>query len=135
MLLGADITGYYKRIAHRLWKFGNLLACTIAHHLVHDLLPPFFAQSQLLQCLIEAWAGIGELEVLAVIVDVTVISECKDGFTSIAFTTGDGGNRACRCDGGLRGIADAMLLDAIHDQIPIHIWSVPIMLKQDQRLR
>ena len=55
------------------------------------------------------------------IVDMTNIGQRKDRLAAIAFATGDGGNRAGRRDGGLGGIADAMLLDAICNRIPIRL--------------
>src|SRR4030095_2698700 len=111
------------------------LACALTHHLLDDLLPLLFAEPQLLERLIEARAGIRELEVLAVVVDVADIRQRKDGFTAIAFTASDGGNRAGRCDGGLRGIADAMFLDSIDHRIPTHRGPAPVMLELYLSLR
>ena len=98
-----------------------MLAGAFAHHPLDNFLPLLFAEPELLQRLIEARAGIGELQILAVIVDVADIGQREDGFTAIAFTTSDGGDGASRSDGGLRGIADAVLLDALDDRIPLDL--------------
>ena len=118
MFLGGDIRRDHERIAHSLRNFLDVLAGAFAHHLLDDLLPLLFAETQLLQRLIEARAGIGEFQILAVVVDVADIGQREDRFTAIAFTACDGGDGAGRGDGGLRGIADAVLLDAVSRSHP-----------------
>ncbi len=59
------------------------------------------------QRLLEQRAGIGQLQILAVVIDMPDISQGKDRLTAIAFAAGDGGNRPGGGDGGLGSVADA----------------------------
>ena len=77
------------------------------------------------QSLLEQRAGIGELQVLAVVVDMADISQRKDRLAAIAFATGHGGNGAGGGDGGLGGIADAISADASLRSPPNPGWDGP----------
>src|SRR5258708_28618715 len=135
MLLGSDICCDHKYSAYSLRDLLDVLAGATVHHLLVNHMPYRFAKPQFLQGLIEARAGVGEPEVLAVIVHMAIICQRKDGFTAIAFTACHGGNRACRRDCGLRGVTDAMLFDSIYDIFPADFGTRPVMLELDQRLR
>ena len=72
-------------------------------------------------------AGIGQLQVFAVIVDVADIGQRKDRFAAVAFAAGHRGDRAGGGDGGLGGVADAVALDAGDDAGPIQCRAVPVV--------
>ena len=135
MFLGGNVTGDHERITHRLRNFEDVLAGAFAHHLLHDLLAFLFAQAELLQRFIEARAGVGQFQVLAVIVDVPDIRQREDGFTAVAFTTGDSGDGPGRRNRGLGCIANAVLFDALHHRIPLDLGSAPVILIVSQRRR
>ena len=87
-----------------------------------------FAETGFDERLLEHGAGVGELEILAVVVDVADVGQGEDGFTAVAFTAGDGGDGAGGGDGGLGGVADAVALDAFDDRLPIQVGAVPVLL-------
>ncbi len=133
MLLGGDIARNHKGIAHRLRKFRNVLAGAIAHHLLHNFLPLLFAEAELLESLIKARAGIGQFQILAVIVDVTDIRQREDGLAAIAFTTSHSGDCASGRDGSLSRIADTMTFNSAGNRLPLNHGPVPVMLIGCQR--
>ena len=64
-----------------------------------------------MQSLLEQRAGVGELQILAVVIDMADVSQGEDRFAAVAFTAGDGGDGAGGGDGGLGGVADAVLAE------------------------
>jgi hypothetical protein len=59
--------------------------------------------------LFEQRAGVGQLQVFAVVVDVADVGQGEDRLAAVAFAAGHGGDRAGGGDGGLGGVADAVL--------------------------
>ena len=79
------------------------------------------------KCCFEGGAGIGQGEILAVIIDVAHIGQGKDRFAAVTFAAGDGGDRPGGGDGGLGGVADAVFQDAVRDAGPIDDRAVPVV--------
>ena len=79
------------------------------------------------QGLLEERAGVGQLQVLAVVVDVADVGQGEDRFAAVAFAAGDGGDGAGGGDGGLGGVADAVLVDAADDVVPIQRRAAPVV--------
>ena len=76
------------------------------------LLPGLIIAACVLQSLVKQGTGISKLQVFAVVIDMTDISQGKNRFTAISFTSSHRGNRPGRCDGRLGGIPDAKLFNA-----------------------
>ncbi len=91
-----------------------------------------FIQTGLDQGCLEQRAGIGQLQILPIIIDMADISQGKDRLAAIAFAAGHGGNRPGGRNRGLGGIADAVLPDALHSLLPIHFRTTPIPLYKAQ---
>ena len=59
--------------------------------------------------LFELRAGVGQLQVFAVVVDVADVGQGEDRLAAVAFAAGHGGDGAGGGDGGLGGVADAVV--------------------------
>ena len=70
-------------------------------------------------------AGVGELQVLALVVDVADVGQGKHRLAAVAFAAGHRGDGAGGRDGGLGGVADAVLPDAAHDLVPVDRRAAP----------
>ncbi len=128
VLLGGDISADDEDLFHLRRDILHVLAGAIAHGLVDDLLAVKFAEAGFDESLLEHRAGVVELEILAVVVDVADVGEGKDRLAAVAFTAGDGGNGAGGGNGGLGSVADAVTLDAFHDGLPVEVGTVPVLL-------
>ncbi len=120
VLLGGDVLPRRRRCA-ATWAgiSGTSWQVPSCHHLLDDLLAGLVVQPGCDQGALEQRAGIGQLQVLAVVVDVADVGQGEDRLAAVAFAAGHGGNGAGRGDGGLGGVADAMLADALDDGVPI----------------
>ena len=112
-------------VANGLRELRDVLAGPVAHDLLDDLLTLLFAETQFPQARRRTGAGIGQLQVLAIIVDVARVGERKDGFASIAFAASDRGDGAGRRDGGLGRIPNAVASNAGDHRIPVKLRSAP----------
>ncbi len=135
VLLGGDIRADHEDFLDVLGHLFHILAGTLLHGAVDDILAVEFAEAGFNERLLEHGAGVGELEVLPVVIDVADVSEGEDGFTAVAFTAGDGGDGAGGGDSGLGGVADAVALDAFGDVLPIEVGAVPVLLVLKGRYR
>ena len=128
VLLGGDIRADHEDFLDAGGDVIDILAGAVLHGAVDDILAVHFGEAGFDERLLEHGAGVGELEILAVVVDVADVSQGEDGFTAVAFTAGDGGDGAGGGNGGLGGVADAVALDALDDRLPIQVGAVPVLL-------
>ena len=82
---------------------------------------PAFSNAEL-----EARAGIGQLQILAIVIDMAHICQGKYRLAAVAFASCHRGNRPGRSHGGLGSIADAIFLDSFQNPVPIQLWPAPI---------
>ncbi len=110
----------------------------LAGALTHDLLDHFLtfllAQPGPFQRFFETRAGVGQLQVFSVVVDMPDVSQREDRFAAIALATGDRRDGAGRRDGGLGSVADAVLPDAALYRLPLDLRPAPGMLIGSQCL-
>ncbi len=111
-----------------------MLAGALFHNLLDHLLADVIIQTGAHQGLLEQRAGIGKLQIPAVVVDVTDISQGKDRFAAIALAARHGGNCTGRGDCCLGGVADAMLFNPADDLFPIDRRAAPIAAVRLQSL-
>ena len=135
MFLGCNITGYHEYIPDRFGQRENILAGAMLHDLFDDLLAGFPNQASFFESQAETRAGIGQLQIPALVVNVPDIGQGEDRLTAVAFTTSHRGNGAGRSNGGLGGVTNAEFLDAFQDIIPIHQRATPVTLVRSKRLR
>ncbi len=133
VLPGADVGADGEDVAH-FWRDRlDGLAGAFLHHAVEDVLAVHLADAGVDERLLKGGAGVGELEVLAVVVDVADVGEGEDRLAAVAFTAGDGGDGAGGRHGGLGGVADAVAADALGDQAPVDGRASPVLLGFDER--
>ena len=111
VFLGGDILRDHEHLANSLRDCLQILARTVLQDLFDDCLAGFLVQTTFGQGLLEERAGIRQLQIVAVIVDVADICQGEDRFAAITFTACDGGNRPGRRDRGLGSVADSILSD------------------------
>ena len=127
MLFRRDVRRNDKRVADSGGHVGHVLARAFEHHLIVNLLARLFVHARLDQRALEQRAGIGQLQILAVVVDVADVGQREDRLAAVAFAPGHRGDGAGRRDGRLRRVADAVLLDARDDRVPVQRGSAPIV--------
>ncbi len=88
----------------------------------------FFIQPGADQGFLEERAGVGELQVLAVVVHVPDVGQGEDRLAAVALAAGHGGDGAGGGDGGLRGVADAVQADIGGHPVPVHLGARPVVL-------
>ena len=118
MLLGGDILRDDEHLAHgwrdldTFWQEPSLITCSIT---LARVLRPARAD----QGFFKQRAGVGELQVLAVVVDMADVGQGEDRLAAVAFAAGHGGNGAGGGDGGLGGVADAVQADTGGHPVPV----------------
>ena len=128
MLLSADILRDDEDTAQLFGQVFETLAGAQLHDVVDDRLAGRPVQTGLDQRLLEQRAGVDQLQVAAVVVDVPDIGQSEDRLAAIALAAGDRGDGAGGGDGGLGGVADAGFADAVHDHLPIQPGAAPVVL-------
>ena len=128
VLLGGDVAGDDKDLAQGAGQVLDILAMALSDDLVDDGLLGGVIQAGFLEGLGKERAGVGELEVLAVVVDVADVGQGEDRLAAVALAAGDGGDGAGGGDSGLGSVADAVLLDALEDLLPIEGRAAKIAL-------
>lgn len=135
VLLGSDIRADHEDFFDVGGYVIHILAGTLLHGAVNDVLPVEFGEPGFNERLLEHGAGVGQLEVLPVVIDVADVGEGEDRLAAVTLTAGDGGDGAGGGDGGLGGVADAVTLYALGDILPIQVGAVPVLLVLKRRYR
>ncbi len=121
MLLGADVLRHYKSPADALWHGLNALATAHLADLADDALARDRVQPGLYQRLFKSGAGVGQLQVLSVVVDVPHVGQRKDRLAAISLAPGHGSNGPRGSHRRLRRVADAVFLDALYHLLPVQL--------------
>ena len=120
VLVGGDVAGDDEDVADVGGHLGHILAGAAVPSLRSTIAWRFSGSIPASdQGLFEERAGVGQLQVLAVVVDVADVGQGEDRLAAVAFAAGHGGDGAGGGDGGLGGVADAVLADAGRPRCPI----------------
>ncbi len=119
VFLGGDVVGDHKDVRHVFRNLVDFLTAAGLGYLPDDAVAEIGAQSRAFQRAHEQGTGVGEIDFVVTILEMTDVGQGKGRLAAIGLTTGDGGDGAGGRHGGLRRVADAIGPDPLHDLVPV----------------
>ncbi len=100
-----------------------------------DLIPRGLIQPGRQQGALEQGAGVLQLQVLTVVVDVADVGQGEDRLAAVALDAGHGGDGSRGGDGRLGGVADAVALQVGRQPLPVQRRAAVVVFAGHQRAR
>ena len=127
MFHSRDVTSDYKRVSNLRRDIFDILAGTVDHHLLNDVVDRVWRQPGSFQGTDKGRASVPQLYVLSIVIHVSDISKSKDRLAPVGLAASHSSNRASWGYSRLGRISDPIVTYSLDYLIPITGRTAPLL--------